>query len=46
MEQDLDGYGCDRDSPLGMCSVNELNFITEYRKYIGLGILGTNPDFH
>lgn len=45
MEQDLDGYGYDGDSPPGMSSVNELNFNPEYRKYIGLRSLGTNPDF-
>lgn len=45
MEQDLDGYGRDRDSPLGMSSENELIFIPDYRKYIGLRSLGTSPDF-
>ena len=26
--------------------MNQLNFIPEYRKYIGLGSLGTNPNLH
>ena len=29
-----------------MTSVNQLSFIPEYRKYIGLGTLGTNPNLH
>lgn len=29
-----------------MTSMNRLNFILEYREYIGLGCLGTNPNLH
>lgn len=29
-----------------IASVNQLSFIAEYRKCIGLGILGANPNLH
>lgn len=44
-EQGLEGCGYDRDSTWELTSVNQLNFIPVYRKYRGLGILGTNPNF-
>lgn len=29
-----------------MTSVNQLHFTPEYREYVGLGSLGTNPNLH
>lgn len=33
------------ETALGSRLLCQLNFIPEYRKYRGLGILGTNPNF-
>ena len=40
-KQGSEGCGYDGESSLG-----QLNFLLEYRKYMGLGSLGTNPNLH
>lgn len=41
--QGSDSCGCNGDRPQEMTSARQLNFILGYRKYTGLGSLGTSP---
>lgn len=45
-EQGLEAMGETETALWRMASVNQLSFIPEYTKYIGLGILRTLSNFH